>query len=86
MENQTQPAAQSPGVSGQVPRPTAFKSEFAILDVTDGRAGLLARVRKGEKVHVVITGILEGNWAIGPDDGVSREFSVSVSHVQETTP
>lgn len=60
----------------------SIKSDFAILDVKGGRKELLARVRNGERVPVVIRGVITAPW--GRDDGVSTEFDVDVKSVQET--
>lgn len=65
------------------------KSDFAILDVKAGRAALnrhfARRPRLGTcppkmRVPVTITGYIDGVW--GVDDGVSREFSVTVKSVK----
>lgn len=60
-----------------------FDSTFAQLDVTVGRAELAERIKRGEKVRVLIVGTIEGSWATGPDDGESREFSVTVETCRE---
>lgn len=62
------------------PKPK-LKSDFAILDVKAGRAVLLRRLKRGEKVRVVIEGEIETTWS--RDDGVSQEFAVNVTAVRE---
>lgn len=68
-----------------------FKSDFAILDVKAGRAKLAKhfadRPRMGPcpakmRVPVVIRGYIDGVW--GGDDGVSREFTVTVTSVMSS--
>lgn len=65
-----------------------IKSDFAILDVKAGRSVLnkhfAARPTMGEcpehlRIPVVIHGYIDGVW--GNDDGVSREFTVTVENV-----
>lgn len=67
----------------------AIKSTFAVLDVKAGRGPLnkhfAKRPRLGEcppamRVPVTITGYIDGVWS--SDDGVSREFSVTVQSVK----
>lgn len=67
----------------------AIKSDFAILDVKAGRAALAKhfkdRPRLGEcppklRIPVTITGYIDDIH--GSDDGVSREFSVTVQSVK----
>lgn len=61
-------------------QPANFKSDFAVLDVKAGRAALKRHIDKGGKTRVVITGEIDH---IGSqDDGVSREFCLSVSKVE----
>lgn len=62
-------------------------SDFAILDVKNGRNKLLKRVQgegfgptgrpTGARIPVTITGFIVG--AYGGDDGTSREFEVEVT-------
>lgn len=59
----------------------AFKSGFALLDVTTGRAALAKRIERGERIPVVIRGTINARW--GGDDGTSIEFEVDVSGVKE---
>jgi hypothetical protein len=70
-----------------------IKSTFAILDVKAGRSALnkhfAKRPRLGEcppamRVPVTITGYIDGVW--GCDDGVSREFCVTVQSVKTRKP
>ena len=65
-----------------------FKSDFAILDVKAGRAKLakhfakrprLGPCPKDMRVPVIIRGYIDDIH--GSDDGVSREFSVTVTSV-----
>lgn len=66
----------------------SIKSDFAILDVTVGRAALTKHFEKRPpigvcppalRVPVVIWGYIDGIHS--HDDGVSREFSVTVKSV-----
>lgn len=65
-----------------------MKSDFAILDVKAGRAALTKHFEKRPRlgvcpqplrIPVVIRGYLDGIHS--QDDGVSREFSVTVQSV-----
>ncbi len=56
-----------------------LQSEFAILDVQRGRIGLKKKIEKGETFPVIIRGVIDGIHS--HDDGVSREFSVLVTHI-----
>lgn len=58
-----------------------FKSDFALLDVKQGRAALFKRVMAGNKVRVIIEA--EIDTVYGHDDGVSREFNCVVTSVKE---
>jgi hypothetical protein len=58
-----------------------FKSGFALLDVEAGRGALAKRVRKGERIPVVIRGTISDTWGNG--DGASIEFVIDVASVQE---
>lgn len=69
----------------------SFKSDFAILDVKAGRAKLakhfakrprLGPCPKEMRVPVVIRGYIDDIH--GSDDGVSREFTVTVTSVSTT--
>lgn len=62
-------------------RPTAFKSDFAILDVKQGRAALTKRIEAGNKVRVLIEADIDTVY--GHDDGVSREFNCIVTSIKE---
>ena len=62
-----------------------IKSDFALLDVKQGRHALFKRLGytgRGDArpLQVVITGELVGAW--GNDDGTSREFQVNVRSVK----
>jgi len=66
-----------------------IKSDFAVLDVKDGRRKLESHFRNAPssgpvpdrfKIPVVIRGFIDGQW--GNDDGESIEFSVEVSCVE----
>lgn len=70
-----------------------IKSDFALLDVKAGRAALNKHFAKrptiGEcppkmRVPVTIHGYIDGVW--GGDDGVSREFCVTVQSVKTKKP
>lgn len=65
-----------------------MKSDFAILDVREGRAGLSRHFRNRPplgpcptkmRVPVTIKGYIDG--INSSDDGVSREFTVTVQSV-----
>lgn len=58
-----------------------FKSDFALLDVKSGRAALAKRIEIGERIPVVIRGVIRKQW--GNDDGTSIEFEVDVDSVKE---
>ena len=69
-----------------------IKSDFALLDVKGGREKLFEHFKNrpfmGEcpeelRMPVTITGYIDGVW--GGDDGVSREFSVTVENVETTS-
>jgi len=69
------------------------KSDFAILDVMTGRAKLAKHFAKrprlgpcppAMRVPVVIKGYIDDVWS--EDDGVSREFSVTVQSVTAKPP
>ena len=62
-------------------KPASFKSNFAILDVTSGRATLMARLNRGEEVLVRVD--LEIVAINSRDDGVSREFSCNVRSMKQ---
>lgn len=66
-----------------------IKSTFAILDVKAGRGPLNKHFAKAPRlggcpeklrIPVTITGYIDGVWS--NDDGVSREFSVTVQSVK----
>lgn len=61
--------------------PKPINSTFALLDVEKGRADLSRRIAKGEKIPVVIRGVIAIQW--GGDDGTSIEFQVDVKSVKE---
>lgn len=57
-----------------------FISDFAIIDVKDGREALAARIVRGEKVRVRIEAEIDCAWS--DDDGVSQEFGLVVHGVE----
>lgn len=57
-----------------------FKSDFAILDVKEGRRGLAAQINAGFKQRVLIE--MEIDTQHSADDGTSIEFSGSVKSVK----
>lgn len=68
-----------------------LSSDFAILDVKNGRKKLAKHFAKRERmgacpehlrVPVIITGFIDAQW--GGDDGTSIEFSVEVEAVEVT--
>ncbi len=63
-------------------QPAFFKSEFAILDVKDGRHELERKINlRGGSVHVLVEMMIDRVHS--RDDGTSREFSCSVTSVKE---
>lgn len=58
-----------------------FKSDFAILDVKQGRNALMKRVKVEGKVRVLIEAYID--HVHSNDDGVSREFGLVVTSVKE---
>jgi len=62
--------------------PAFFKSDFAILDVKEGRADLERKIKlRGGPVHVRVDMLI--NYVSGNDDGVSQEFACTVTSVKE---
>lgn len=62
-------------------------STFALLDVQKGRAALEKVVGASYRIPVTITGYIQnGIGGVGNDDGISREFSIDVEHVQMDDP
>jgi hypothetical protein len=60
-----------------------LQSDYAILDVKHGRKQLTKRfgpTKPPAKIPVVITGYIDGIF--GNDDGVSREFNVTVEKLE----
>lgn len=63
-------------------QPAFFKSDFAILDVKDGRGDLARKIKfRGGPVHVRVDMMI--NYASGNDDGISQEFACTVLSVKE---
>ncbi|MEE8608956.1 MAG: hypothetical protein V3S55_15235 [Nitrospiraceae bacterium] len=63
-----------------------IQSDFALLDVKQGRAGLNKKFKngaEGDPLPIVIHGSIVGVW--GSDDGISQEFTVKVDKVKITT-
>jgi hypothetical protein len=58
----------------------AFKSTYAILDVTTGRAALQRHLLKNGPVEVVITATISEPY--GKDDGISIEFNCDVTSLE----
>lgn len=59
-----------------------LKSNYALLDVKAGRAGLFKHFeRGGDPIPITINGTITGIH--GNDDGVSREFTVKVDNLEE---
>jgi len=54
--------------------------DFALIDVKRGRRSLLARSRSGERIPVIITGHIVGDYS--RDDGVSIEFEIEVARAE----
>ena len=58
-------------------------SEFALLDIMQGRSPMAKLCITGHRIPVTISGwISAGKGGIGSDDGVSREFAMEVSAVE----
>lgn len=55
-------------------------SGFGILDVSRGRKQLRQRIKRGEKIPVVINAVIDDLWG---DDGISQEFGLTVTGVTE---
>ena len=59
-----------------------FQSDFAILDVKDGRKELERKIAlRGGPVHVLVDMLIDS--ANGNDDSTSMEFSCTVKSVKE---
>lgn len=58
-----------------------FKSNFAILDVKEGREDLRFKVMNGGKVRVRVEMEINAQWS--DDDGVSIEFSGDVLSIKQ---
>ena len=58
-----------------------FKSDFAILDVKEGREDLRFKIMNGGKVRVRVEMEIDTQW--GADDGVSIEFAGDVLSVKQ---
>lgn len=63
--------------------PTRIRSDFARLDVKDGRRAIARRLDAGEPVTVQITMTLDPDPAARSDDGISIEFGGTVTAVRE---
>lgn len=71
----------------KTPELPVITSDFALLDIKKGRAALEKIVGASYRIPVVITGYIQnGKGGVGGDDGVSREFSIDVEHVQMDDP
>lgn len=63
-------------------QPAFFKSDFAILDVKNGRSALERKIAlRGAPVHVCVDMLIDR--VHGHDDGTSQEFSCTVTAVKE---
>ena len=58
-----------------------ISSDFALLDVKQGRVALARRINAGERVPVTIRGYID--TVHGSDDGTSIEFSIEVTSAVE---
>lgn len=56
-----------------------IESNFAILDVMQGRKNLEKLIKRGQEIPVTITGII---YDVRNDDGISTEFGVEVENVE----
>lgn len=64
-----------------------IKTEFALIDVTDGREELAKVCTEGNRTAIVLYGFVqEGSGGIGRDDGTSREFAVTVMGIEVGKP
>jgi hypothetical protein len=62
---------------------TTFKSGFALVDVTTGRAKLARLCATDHIVPVTIKGYIQpGKGGVGKDDGTSREFAMTVESAE----
>ncbi len=57
------------------------KSNHVVIDVTKGRKKLKRAIEAGDEVAFVIVGYISGTNSIGDDDGVSREFTGTVTDI-----
>lgn len=80
MRNQARVAGRSHSAAAKQ-SPPMFKSDFALLDVKQGRAALEKRVRAGEKIMIRVDMEINSVWS--DDDGISREFSCEVKAVKQ---
>ena len=58
-----------------------FKSDFAIVDVKQGRGNLAQTIKNGGKVLVRVDVLLD--TAFADDDGVSQQFSGDVKSIRQ---
>lgn len=64
-------------------RDVKLECGFALVDIKKGRYELLSALERGAKVRLTISGMLDGDASsVGPDDGMSREFSLLVDDIR----
>lgn len=54
-------------------------SNFAIVDVKDGRKQLVSALKKKKRFNIVINGTID--YVHSRDGGISQEFAISVNQV-----
>lgn len=57
-----------------------ISSDFAILDVKNGRQDLKDAIDNGQSFPVTLKGRITAIW--GGDDGISREFQIDVDSIE----
>lgn len=66
-----------------MPKTPKLTSDFALLDIKNGRKQLAKLVAAGHKIPFTISGFIQdGPGGIGHDDGVSIEFAADVKSAE----
>lgn len=60
-----------------------MRSDYARVDIKAGRKALEKRLRQGERVEVIIRGIIDTDPRSWNDDGASTEFAVISVDLEE---
>jgi hypothetical protein len=63
-----------------------LSSDFAVIDVKEGRKALAKATAMGYRVPFTISGFVQRGMSHGRDDGVSIEFYADVMDAQFGTP